>query len=116
MKELETRGPLLSDIIEKPSYIFQNLKYLDEQISSAKLLRIFSAADYYTTNTSLMQEVPPIHVDIILDRYLLNVLPVSLIPTAGYVFLLVISAWILTDIIYHWLQSSLRSDIKLRKS
>ena len=36
----------------------------NEWLSSALFLRILAAADYYTTNQTLMQNVPPVNVDI----------------------------------------------------
>ena len=52
---------------------------------SVLFLRIFAAADYFTLNTEMMENVPPVIVDVILDPYLLNVLPLSLVPTLGWV-------------------------------
>ncbi|OXV06029.1 hypothetical protein Egran_06205 [Elaphomyces granulatus] len=52
---------------------------------SVLFLRIFAAADYFTLNTEMMENVPPVIVDVILDPYLFNVLPLSLVPTLGWV-------------------------------
>ncbi|KAI8947384.1 hypothetical protein F4801DRAFT_511544 [Xylaria longipes] len=52
---------------------------------SVLLLRIISAADFYTTNHTLMKNAPPVFVDIILDPFILNVLPRSLLPTVIYI-------------------------------
>lgn len=52
---------------------------------SVIFLRIHAAADYFTLHRDLMKHVPPVSVDVILDPYLLNVLPRSLVPTACWV-------------------------------
>ncbi|KAI5207855.1 hypothetical protein E4T39_01727 [Aureobasidium subglaciale] len=63
---------------------------------SALFLRIQSAANFYTTNKELMQHPPPVNVDIILDPYLLNVFPQSLLPTAAYILVLALASWFLS--------------------
>jgi len=67
---------------------------------SLLFLRILAAADYYTLDKSLMENVPPVLVDIILDPYLLNVFPKSLLPTAGYILLVAIASWFISG--YVW--------------
>lgn len=89
--------------------------------STTLFLRISAAADYFTTNLTLMQNVPPVQVDIsenppghldsiladsnrpVLDPFLLNVFPRSLLPTAGYLALIAIGAWYLSNIIWQCL-------------
>ncbi|EEP79240.1 predicted protein [Uncinocarpus reesii 1704] len=56
-------------------------------------LAVDAAADYFTLNQTLMESVPPVAVDIILDAYLMNIFPRSLIPTAVYVACVVVVAW-----------------------
>ncbi|KAI9872068.1 MAG: hypothetical protein M1830_002101 [Pleopsidium flavum] len=73
------------------------------QSSSTLLLEIFSAADYFTTNQTLMNNVPLVDVDIILDPYLLNIFPKSLLPTAVYITILAVLGWYLSDVIWKWL-------------
>ncbi|RHZ65638.1 uncharacterized protein CDV56_101143 [Aspergillus thermomutatus] len=48
-------------------------------------LRIRAAADYFSLDKALMENVPPVLADVILDPFLWNVFPRSLLPTAGYV-------------------------------
>jgi len=74
------------------------------------LLQILAAADYYTTNRTLMEHVPPVFVDIILDPYLLNVLPQSLVPTGVYLIVVAISSWYLAKFIARWLHMVARID------
>lgn len=66
-----------------------------ERESSLLFLRVLAAADYFTADEALMREVPPVHVDIILDPFVLNVLPRSLVPTAMYVVVVAVGAWFL---------------------
>ncbi|KAJ9636542.1 hypothetical protein H2204_005375 [Knufia peltigerae] len=56
-------------------------------------LRLLAAADYYSPNDTLMMAAPPVAVDVILDRYIFNVFPKSLIPTALYLVLIAGCAW-----------------------
>ncbi|ETS78929.1 hypothetical protein PFICI_08782 [Pestalotiopsis fici W106-1] len=67
----------------------------EERQASVLLLQILAAADYFTTNQTLMDEVPPVLVDIILDPFIFNVLPRSLAPTVGYVVLVAVFSWFL---------------------
>jgi len=63
-----------------------------EQTQSILFLQIFSTADYYTADKGLMENVPPVLVDIILDPFILNIFPRSLLPTAGYLIALAIGS------------------------
>ncbi|KAF4123631.1 hypothetical protein GMORB2_6332 [Geosmithia morbida] len=60
---------------------------------SVLLLRVLAAADYYADDADLMANPPPVLVDLILDPFLLNVLPRSLAPTVGYVVAVAIATW-----------------------
>ncbi|PYI03777.1 hypothetical protein BO78DRAFT_463053 [Aspergillus sclerotiicarbonarius CBS 121057] len=51
---------------------------------SVLFLRVRAAADYFSTDAELMRTVPPVAVDVILDPFLGNVFPRSLVPTACY--------------------------------
>ena len=93
-------------------------------LRSVLLLQVFAAADYYSSNTSLMQNVPPVHVDIsesiysfsysttssrlnitVLDPFILNVLPESLVPTVIYILALFIASWLLSAIVHSRLRN-----------
>ncbi|KAL4979409.1 hypothetical protein BDW66DRAFT_102391 [Aspergillus desertorum] len=52
------------------------------KLDSVLLLRISAAADYFSLDQELMENVPPVLADIILDPFLRNVFPKSLVPTA----------------------------------
>lgn len=71
-----------------------------EQRISILFLRIFAAADYYTLDKVLMENVPPVLVDVILDPYMWNLFPTSLLPTAGYVLVVALVSWFLSK--YVW--------------
>lgn len=66
-----------------------------EKEASILLLQILAAADYFTANQTLMETVSPVFVDIILDPYIFNVLPRSLLPTVGYIVVVAILSWFL---------------------
>jgi len=71
--------------------------------SSLLFLQIFAAADYFSLNNTLMTEVPPVLVDVILDRYLLNIFPQSLVPTGVYIAILAIVGWFASQAIWRLL-------------
>lgn len=62
-------------------------------------LQIFAAADYFTLNKTMMDHVPPVHVDLILDPFILNVLPKSLIRTGIYLIVIAVVGWFLSGYI-----------------
>lgn len=64
-----------------------------ERKASLLLLQIKASADYFTDDKSLMKDPPPVLVDLILDPYLLNVIPRSLVPTAGYIAVIAVASW-----------------------
>jgi hypothetical protein len=100
----EARQPDFIVENQKPSIVTpQSSKNVDEE-ESALFLHIQAAADYYTMDRALMENVPPVFVDIILDPYLFNVLPRSLAPTAAYIILLAIGSWYLSKYISRWIQ------------
>ncbi|EUC43884.1 hypothetical protein COCMIDRAFT_99647 [Bipolaris oryzae ATCC 44560] len=72
---------------------------------SALLLRLQAAASYYSTNRTLMLHPPAVDVDIILDPFLLNIFPQSLVPVAIYITLVAVFAYLLSGYIYRWLLS-----------
>ncbi|CCE30086.1 uncharacterized protein CPUR_03934 [Claviceps purpurea 20.1] len=71
--------------------------------TSALLIEIQAAADYYTDDGELMAYPPPVLVDLILDPFLLNVLPRSLLPTVGYLLLVGVTTWYMAQ----WIKSGL---------
>ncbi|KAM7209477.1 hypothetical protein V8F20_000215 [Naviculisporaceae sp. PSN 640] len=78
-----------------------------ERFSSLLLLKISSRADYFTTNSTLMTSPPPVDVDIILDPFLLNILPRSLVPTVIYIILVGIVAYLISGKVLLFLDDAL---------
>lgn len=62
-------------------------------------LRIYAAADYFSLDRGLMENVPPVAADIILDPFLGNVFPKSLMPTAGWVFVVAVVGVVVARVI-----------------
>ncbi|RYP40798.1 hypothetical protein DL767_001444 [Monosporascus sp. MG133] len=75
-----------------------------ERESSALFLRVLVAADYFTTNKTLMANVPPVYVDIILDPFILNILPRSLVPTVAYIIVVATITWFIARGISSWVR------------
>ena len=63
-------------------------------------LQIYAAADYYSLNKTLMDNVPPVHADVILDPYLLDIFPQSLLPTAVYIICIAVFGWFASGWVY----------------
>jgi hypothetical protein len=53
--------------------------------TSMLFLVMDAAADYHSSNKTLMRSPPDVRVDIILDPYILGLLPRSLLPTVVYI-------------------------------
>ncbi|KAI1343892.1 hypothetical protein F5Y15DRAFT_411743 [Xylariaceae sp. FL0016] len=84
-----------------------------EREASVLFLQILVAADYYTTNTTLMRQVPPVYVDIILDPFVYNILPRSLIPTVAYILIVAVTTWFLAQRISLWIREAAKgSDLE----
>jgi len=72
--------------------------------SSLLFLRILAAADYYTNNRTLMSKPPSVSVDIILDPFLLNVLPRSLLPTVCWIVVVAVVSVFMAKGVVGWLR------------
>ncbi|KAF5670990.1 hypothetical protein FHETE_4246 [Fusarium heterosporum] len=83
--------------------------------ASLLLLHIKASADYFTDDMALMEKPPPVLVDLILDPYLLNVVPRSLVPTAGYIVLISLVAWFAATSIAAKLQTIAATDNAVNK-
>ncbi|KAI0974892.1 hypothetical protein F4678DRAFT_458008 [Xylaria arbuscula] len=71
---------------------------------SILLLRIFTGADYYSTNHTLMENPLPVTVDIILDPFLLNIHPQSLLTTIIYTVAVAIVSWFVGRELSSWVR------------
>jgi hypothetical protein len=76
-----------------------------ERTASVLLLHIQAAADYYSHREELMKDPPPVLTDLILDPYLFNVLPRSLVPTGGYIVVVAIVTWFVA----RWVTAALQA-------
>lgn len=76
-----------------------------ERTASVLLLHVQAAADYFSHDATLMKDPQPVLVDLILDPYLYNVLPASLLPTGGYIILVAIVTWFVA----RWVTSILQN-------
>ncbi|KAH8907178.1 hypothetical protein BR93DRAFT_682445 [Coniochaeta sp. PMI_546] len=86
--------------------------------ASVLFLRITAKADYFTTNATLMSDVPPVDVDIILDPFVQNVLPRSLVPTVGYIVVVAAVSFFVAKFVLRFLQSIIKggkADGKVKK-
>lgn len=79
---------------------------------SLLLLSISTAADYYTTDAYLMKNPSPVFVDIILDPFILNVFPRSLVPTAGYITIVAIGSFFVARFMSRFLARVAKTDIQ----
>ncbi|KAL7909491.1 hypothetical protein GGI35DRAFT_384408 [Trichoderma velutinum] len=84
----------------------------DNSDNSVLLLRVLAAADYFSHHSSLMKDPPPVLVDLILDPYVYNVLPQSLVPTVCYLVVVGVVSWFVAK----WVASSLTAIASSTKS
>ncbi|KAK2002430.1 hypothetical protein LX36DRAFT_253736 [Colletotrichum falcatum] len=84
----------------------------EEHEASLLFLRVLATADYFTDNVTLIAQAEPVSVDVILDPFLLNALPRSLLPTAVYSVAVAILAWFLSRRILDWIQPVLAAEGK----
>lgn len=81
----------------------------EPQPESILFLQILTAADYFTIDKALMDNPPPVEVDIILDPFLLNIFPRSLVPTAVYILIIAVCAWFISQLIWDGLANIAQS-------
>lgn len=74
----------------------QQRQAMPDPESTFLFLQVTAAADYFSLNQTLMEAVPQVAVDIILDPYIFNVFPKSLLPTGLYLTLVAVAAWSLS--------------------
>jgi hypothetical protein len=72
---------------------------------STLFLRIQSAADFYTLNETLLSNPPVVEVDIVLDPYVFNILPYSLLPIGIYLSFVAVASLFLSRAIARWLHN-----------
>lgn len=105
---------------QQPSIIAKDL-FTDpttkERESSVLFLRIYAGPEYFTLNGTLMQQPEPVLVDLILDPFLFNILPRTLVPTVWYIVIVAVGSWVLsTRFIMPWLRALMVSDDERTKA
>ncbi|GAW25375.1 hypothetical protein SAMD00023353_0501960 [Rosellinia necatrix] len=70
---------------------------------SILLLRVLAAADFYTTNHTMMTDAPSVFVDIILDPFMLNLFPRSLSSSAACIAVVTIVSWLVGKWASSWI-------------
>ncbi|KAL3427568.1 hypothetical protein PVAG01_01077 [Phlyctema vagabunda] len=93
----------LEDLASNAAAELKSSKQSYHDGSSVLLLQILTAADYHTKNQTLMKHVPPVYVDIILDPFLFNVFPRSLVPTAAHILIVAVAGIFLSKYIARWI-------------
>lgn len=87
----------------------------EDREASVLFLRITAKADYFTTNATLMSDVPPVDVDIILDPFVQNLLPRSLVPTVGYIVVVAAVSFFVAKFVLRFLRDIVKGDGADRK-
>ncbi|KAK7539905.1 uncharacterized protein J3D65DRAFT_551019 [Phyllosticta citribraziliensis] len=77
----------------------------DSGPASVLFLHIQAAADFFTLNKTLMNDPPDVKAEIILDPYILNIFPRSLIPTGIYIVASAVGSWFVASLIIRWITS-----------
>ncbi|KAI0429772.1 hypothetical protein F5Y09DRAFT_331552 [Xylaria sp. FL1042] len=100
---------LTSELSEYASMAQSNMKISSQTLQpgiteSMLLLRVIAGADFFTTNHTLMNNAAPVTIDIILDPFLLNILPRSLLPTVIYTIVVAIVSWFVGRWISLWVR------------
>lgn len=90
-------------------------RWVGEREASVLFLQVLASADYFTTNATLMDNVPPVSVDIILDPFIFNVFPRSLVPTAIFIPVVAIASFFVARLAVSWIQSIISSDITAKE-
>ncbi|KAK0704722.1 hypothetical protein B0H67DRAFT_649139 [Lasiosphaeris hirsuta] len=91
----------------KPSRKPDPPKAAEDELASTLFLEILAAADYFTANATLMRHPPLVNAELILDPFLFNIIPRSLLPTIGLIAIVAIVSYILA----RWITSQLRGII-----
>ncbi|KAK6528751.1 hypothetical protein TWF694_003990 [Orbilia ellipsospora] len=77
-------------------------------------LKISAIASYYTTNITLMEHPEPVLVDVILDEFLLGVLPRSLLSVGLFIVAVAVIAWFLGIYIVAWIDAIAKRELKMK--
>ncbi|PWW72681.1 hypothetical protein C7212DRAFT_226101, partial [Tuber magnatum] len=109
-----------SQLLDKPPLLANMTAYSSRQLSlspinelsvpstaprSVLYLVIQAKADYYTHEKHRMETPDPVEVEIILDPFILNVLPESLLPIVITIVLIALSAFWASGRVYNALRN-----------
>ncbi|RPA84185.1 hypothetical protein BJ508DRAFT_42203 [Ascobolus immersus RN42] len=98
-------------IVSVPNHPQQNLISETDHHSNVDpttadlVLELSAVASYFSTNKTRMASADPVHVQLILDPFLFNILPQSLLPTVIYLVIVGLVAILLSGVIYNKLES-----------
>ncbi|KAF3921409.1 hypothetical protein ABW21_db0201550 [Orbilia brochopaga] len=102
---------------QAPSDFWLSVHPIGKQIPGSHLyLKISAIASYYSTNATLMQHPEPVLVDIILDEFLLGVLPRSLLNVGLFIVLMAILSWYGGIWVVAWIDTIARRELKKEKA
>ncbi|KAK5661010.1 hypothetical protein OQA88_12388 [Cercophora sp. LCS_1] len=87
-----------------------------ERHASTLFLHILAAADYHTTNATLMKNPSPVLVDIILDPFLFNIIPRSLLPTIGVIIVVAITSYFIAQWVVTQLNALVAASTSIKKT
>lgn len=73
---------------------------------SMLFLRVLAAAQYFSDDPVRMASAEPLFVDLILDPYVLNVIPLSLVPAAVYITITAIMAFFVARQFRIWVREA----------
>ncbi|KAF2672099.1 hypothetical protein BT63DRAFT_452595 [Microthyrium microscopicum] len=113
----------LPEVFDNPSLIASLANYSDNQQLKHKsgacpttspssptttkdsllFLKIKATPEFLSSNITLMKNPPEVLVDIILDPFLLNIIPQSLVPIGLYIIAIGIAGYVLSGSISRWL-------------
>ncbi|KAK6340992.1 hypothetical protein TWF696_009304 [Orbilia brochopaga] len=79
-------------------------------------LKISAIASYYTTNATLMTHPEPVLVDIILDEFLLGVLPRSLLNVGLFIAFMAVVSWYVGIWMLNWIGAVAQREMKKQKA
>ncbi|KAJ6262224.1 hypothetical protein Dda_3029 [Drechslerella dactyloides] len=104
----------VADLIEQaPSDFWLSVHPMGKHVLGSHMyLKISAIASYYTTNATLMQHPEPVLADIILDEFLLGVLPRSLLNVGLFIVLMGAASWYMGIWVVDWITAVAQSELK----
>lgn len=108
--------------VQREDVLLDDFQDYTTRPESVLFVRVWSAADFFTTKRHLMHNPPPVNVELstfglrdwpvslsdlvaVLDPFALNVFPKSLLPTAAYIVVLTAGSWWVSGAVWSTLKS-----------